>query len=717
MTDIQIINNQQVRFHKKLYHESEIVLAHCFNFDVNIEEGTITATIMYTHKKSLYDFIRYTFKNFSESYDETPRREAFYVQLDAIYESIDKSVSEEVFKKLPYAPKLYAHQLEGIRFGYFNRCTFLAYGMRLGKTVISASLSRLHNVRRTLVVCPAVAKMGWFRDLTSPLWGFNELYFTVLDVAKSKSFTAFQERFVIVNYDSLAKFMPHILSGEIGHIIIDEAHRIKSRTSDRFKNMERIVEANPHAKITMLSGTAIPNRFNDLFAYFKLTRHHLGQSYKKFTDEFTIKTNGRGGEKVTGAKNVADLKLKMSNFMLVKTMDECFDMPEDVVSRYTFQMDDYRPEYDKIIKEMSEAKEMSALNGHIHSLNIITCKSKIPGIIEALEEIIDETGKVVVFGTYKEPLKMLEEYFKERCVKVVGGVSSYDRDMFKQRFHSDPTLQVFLANFEAGGEALDLSVANDVFIINFPLTPRELNQAKARIKHPEMRDRHSRIHFTFCENSIDEHIYDNIIVDKEEDINLLMHEGKEVVYRENVTETLIKSILGKNDIKFIHGRNKAEDAEVISESTEIISEEKSMDGNIGEGWNPSGNDSGGGSVLRSEGGVFLPEFTEVVAELGKDSNNDRYFLMHFSEGDETLFIASLEDYEKGTYNYCDCIFSDYSFEKVVNYGNIEAEKRKCTFDKSFVLKSPLSKETQHILPERKGVIETIKTSFTPPTFL
>ena len=47
MTDIQIIeNNSKIQFHKKMYHDSEIVLAKCFSFDINIEDGKITATFI-----------------------------------------------------------------------------------------------------------------------------------------------------------------------------------------------------------------------------------------------------------------------------------------------------------------------------------------------------------------------------------------------------------------------------------------------------------------------------------------------------------------------------------------------------------------------------------------------------------------------------------------------------------------------------------------------
>jgi len=236
--------------------------------------------------------------------------------------------------------------------------------------------------------------------------------------------------------------------------------------------------------------------------------------------------------------------------MLVKTLDECFDMPEDILTRYTFELDDYRDEYNSIIEKMSQEKAVAALKGHIHSLNIVTCKSKLKGIIEIIEEIVEESGKIVVFGTYKEPLAELESHFGKRCVKVVGGMSSIEKNRRRDMFTEDKDIQIFLGNYDAAGEGIDLSVSDDFLVINFPMTPKELNQAKFRCKHPE-KMKHTRLHYTFCKDSIDEYIYDSIIIEKEKDINNLLHGGKDVDEREDIVQVLMKKLLKKDVIELV----------------------------------------------------------------------------------------------------------------------------------------------------------------------
>lgn len=577
MIDIQLIGQEKVQMQKLMWHPSELTLAKCYNFHITEDNHTITASIPHTSFDSLKNFLDYSFKNFSESPIEEARRTNFYTQIQAIHNNIDEQVKALCRQYLPYFDKFYKHQVEGVRFAFYNRAVFLAFTMRLGKSIVAASLSRIFQINRTLIVCPSVAKMGWFMDLTET-WGFNPIYFTMLDASKSKTWRALQERFVICNYDTLEKHKAHILGAPIGHIIIDEAHRVKNRNSGRFAIMEEIADANPEAKITFLSGTAIANRFNDLFAYFKLTKHHLGENYTHFVDEFTVTKNGIGGNRVVGAKNIDDLRRKISNFMLVRTMDECFDMPEDIISKYTFELDDYKAEYDKIINEMKLSGNRAVLNGHLHSLNLVTSKSKIKGIIEIIEEIVEENGKVVVFASYTEPLEAVRDHFGDRCVFVDGSVSSSERYRRRTMFMEDPKIEIFFGNYLAAGEALDLSICSDVVTMNFPFTPRELQQALYRCKHPE-KMKHLRIHHTFCKGSIDEHVY-ALLADKTRDINQLLHDGKDVLEAENMTELLIKKLLNRDEITFtdtpvseVNGQDQGEAAPEVTapEKTEPVS--------------------------------------------------------------------------------------------------------------------------------------------------
>lgn len=544
MKDVELYNDGRVVFAKKLWHESELVLAKCYNFPIDIETGEITAHVGTTFKQAIYHFIRLGFRNFSENLNETERRDDFYNRLEAMYNLKDSTVTQVMMNTLPYYEKFYSHQKDTLMQAFYHKHFFGALDMGLGKTLISASLSRMGQISRTVIICPAAVKWNWYRDLTA--WGFNELFFTIHDRSKRRSLKALNERFVIVNYDIIGQVEKLLASGDIGHFIFDESHYLKNHNSLRFKAVKKLVDQFPNARITFLSGTPVSNRVNDVFAYLKLVGHELGLSQKKFNDEYTISTSGRGGERVTGGKNLQDLNMKLANFMIRKTKEECLDLPGKIFLSYRFELDDYREEYEKVIEELAANKELKALSGNLHSLNIITSKAKLPGIKELAENIVESGKKVVIFGSYRAPLNDLEQYFGNRCVKIDGSVDSWTRDQHIQRFHNDPECMVFLGNMKAAGVGINLTNASDVIFMNFPFTPAELYQATDRCDRIGQKSA-VNVHYTFCDESIDEYIYE-IIVDKEKDINALIDQGKEVVLRENTTEILIKKLLNRNDL-------------------------------------------------------------------------------------------------------------------------------------------------------------------------
>lgn len=542
MTDIQIINGEKVRFQKMLYHDSEILLARCFCFHIDYDTNVIEAEIKVTSKRAVFEFIKLSFKNFSESPLEAKRRDAFYEELAECYRAFNNRVSNLIDEVLPYHAQLFAHQKDTLLESFYKKYNYYALEMGLGKTLTAASLSRLRQSRRTLIVCPAAVKYNWFHDLVK--FGFNELYFTIMDTRKTRNVRAFNERFMIVNYDILSNFSKELLNGPIDHFILDEAHSLKNFHTKKFKEIMKLVEANPEAPITLLSGTPVKNRVNDAFAYLKLIGHELGKSYIKFLAEYTIVSTGSRGTQVKGGRNLQDLYIKLSNFMIRKTKAQCLDLPEKVYLNYRYELSDYRAEYDKVIEELSQQKTISSLTGNLHSLNIITSKAKLPGIIEIAENIIEEGRKVVIFGSYTAPLEDLEKHFGNACVKVTGSVDSWQRDQNVQRFTNDPECTVFLGNMIAAGVGINLTVAADVIFINMPFTPSELYQATDRL-HRIGQKSSVNVHYTFCDESIDEYIYE-IILDKEKDIIALIDKGKEVVLRDNMIEILISKLLKKD---------------------------------------------------------------------------------------------------------------------------------------------------------------------------
>lgn len=702
--DIQI-NDDSVVFHKKLWHESEVLLGRCFNFDVDIDTGTIEAKINQTSKRSMFEFIKLAFRNFSESPLEEERRKNFYEQLSQKYLTYNTIVNDEINKKLPYADKLYDHQRDTLKESFWKKFNFYALQMGLGKTITSASLSRLWQSKRTVIMCPAAVKFNWFSDLKS--FGFNELYFSIMDSRKSRNIRAFNERFVILNYDIINNFSKELLSAPIDHFIFDEAHALKNHNTQRYKNLAKIVAANPNAKITFLSGSPIKNRVNDVFAYLKLIGHELGSSYKKFIDEYTISTTGSRGTQIKGGRNLQDLQIKMSNFMIRKTKDECLNLPDKIFLQYKYEMADYRAEYDKVIEEMSQQKSISSLTGNLHSLNIITSKAKIPGVIEIAENIIDEDRKVVIFGGYTDPIETLAKHFGKSCVVVTGSVDSFTRNQHVERFHNDPECKVFIANMIAGGVGINLTNASDVIFINFPFSHADLYQATDRL-HRIGQKSSVNVHYTFCEDSVDEYIYE-IVVDKEKDANALLDNGKEVLVRDNITQILISKLLNKNvdiEIPVSEVSEQAEAKEVVEKSSPEQQQNKDDSGQghlqhafeaneLGKEAVRSSEELMGDWITKEKYGTTEPLISKPA--LSKDggktweaidteklsySTNPKYYVL-YHKGSNQLFISNEAQLKENIDNNCDIVFSHEDPRQCIIHGTHHQLTKDYSFDRNY----------------------------------
>lgn len=705
--DIQI-NDNSVLFHKKLWHESEVLLGRCFNFDVDIDTGVIEAKINQTAKRSLFEFIKLAFRNFSESPLEEDRRNKFYEQLTQRYTIYNTIVGDEIKKKLPYADKFYKHQGDTLKESYFRKHNFYALDMGMGKTIISASMSRLHQCKRTAIFCPAAVKFNWFADLKS--FGFNELYFSIMDSRKSRNIRAFNERFVILNYDIINNFSKELLSAPIDHFIFDEAHALKNHNTQRYKNLAKIVAANPGARITFLSGSPIKNRVNDMFAYLKLIGHELGSSYKRFLDEYTISTTGSRGTQIKGGRNLQDLQVKMSNLMIRKTKEQCLDLPEKIFLQYKYEMADYRAEYDKVIEELSQQKSISSLTGNLHSLNIITSKAKIPGIIEIAENIIEEGRKVVIFGGYTDPIETLAKHFGSSCVVITGSVDSFTRQQYVEKFHNDPECKVFIGNMLAAGVGINLTNSSDVIFINFPFSPADLYQAMDRL-HRIGQKSSVNVHYTFCEDSVDEHIYE-IIMDKEKDIVALIDKGKEVMIRDNITQILISKLLNKNvDIEIpVSEVDKQEEAKEVEEnifarknreklreaSVKDVKESVSTDVSIDIGRDVStertSEDIMGDWITKEKYGTTEPliqtnlskeELLESYGITDKKTTNPKYYVV-LDPPQENLFISNESQIKYNLEGGCEIIFENEDPQQCIIHGTHHQLTKDYEFDRNYI---------------------------------
>jgi len=489
------------------------------------------------------------------------QKQTLFRELKRAYGEVYNNFLENYYPKTKYSRELFKHQKKSLSLMIHRQYNLLSFEQGLGKTITSATLSKILGISRTIVVAPAGVKWNWFHDMTDD-WGYDKMLWTILDAKKSKCIYAFHERFVVINYEMIDKHFDHLTKYNVGHIIFDECQKIKNIKTKNYKNAQKLVRRFPKARVTLLSGTPVTNRINDLFAYFKLCNHPIGNNYAAFLRNYTVSTTGRGGAKIVGAKNVEKLRLKISNFMIRKRAEECLDLPDLLIKKYHFEMGDIKGEYEEKFKEIyaqkmelenaTDNKERYAIKGkikaNIHTLNRILATSKVQNIIPLIDKLREEGRDVIVFSGYRGPIFALEEHYKETCVKVIGGMDAHEKDKAIQKFVKDENCNVFLGNFKAAGVGINLVNSRDVIFVNFPFTPDDLEQPYKRA-HRIGQKENVNVYYTIVKDSIDEHIF-SMILDKTQDINSLIDHGKEgVVHYNQIPNELFKRLVADYERK------------------------------------------------------------------------------------------------------------------------------------------------------------------------
>lgn len=553
-------NEYTLQFKKRAWTDDETltVLSLGFKFDEAMQVVSIDLRPIF--EKALSMFLTTTMSQWMSSSMYRKDRIIVFEKIKSFFKARKNNHATVYYPLLGYkesvGKEMFSHQVEANIPMIYRQSTLLAYDMGTGKTLTAISLSEMLKCDRTLIVSPSLVKWNWFYDLTRN-WGFNPLFFTILDANKSKCMPSWGERYVVINYESVKKYSGQLLKSPFQHIIIDECHYIKNEASNRSKALKEIVKKNPNAKITMLSGTPITNRVDDLYGYLHLVDHPLGKNKKRFKERYAKTATKGGRSKIVGVKNVEELRLRLANFMLRKRSDECLDLPPLNIQKLYFDIDpsdEYAQEVEQIRSVRAEMKDLTGkqlgqaklkIKGNLHTLNRLNSYSKIGEVKKFVDMVIDDNNeKMIIFTWYQDTYNELSEYYKGRCVTVSGKVDSSKKQILIDKFRDDPNCKVFIAQTKAGGIGINLVNTRNVMFADIPFTPDWIEQPYKRIHRPGQ-TRTCNIYFTIARDTIDEQLY-SLVAEKAGDINEIVDKDKEgVIDYHDIQEELLKELLNK----------------------------------------------------------------------------------------------------------------------------------------------------------------------------
>ena len=208
-----------------------------------------------------------------------PRRLAGWELLNPLLSSFERAeggapacmaLPAPVALRMPGTRELMPHQAQVVAAAAGGHRTFLlADEPGLGKTAQALLAAEMANAYPLLVVVPSVVKTNWIRE--AGLWTPNRSATAVQ--GNGDTVDGFAD-IVVVNYEVLDRHVGWF--GEFGFrgLIVDEAHFIKNKTSQRSQHVldlaDRIRSRTPRPLLMALTGTPLINDIDDFRAIWQL---------------------------------------------------------------------------------------------------------------------------------------------------------------------------------------------------------------------------------------------------------------------------------------------------------------------------------------------------------------------------------------------------------------------------------------------------------------
>lgn len=296
-------------------------------------------------------------------------------------------------------------------------------------------------------------------------------------------------------------------------LIIDEVHYFRTPSSKRTQRMKNIAKVCKWARA--LTGTLVANTPLAAWSQFELLEYKaLGyRTYTDFQKKFAIyKTaraarrnssgqvvGGRQYQQIVGYKNLDLLKERIARWSSIVLTEDCvgmsplelsncyFDMTEKQAKIYKKLVDEYILEnagYDggaRALKLQQIARGWYR-NDDAEIIDIMPLKDN-PSLIALQEEILTMDGKIIIWCHFRKDIENVVKTLNSLeipCVEYHGGVKARERVNAYDSFTNNKNVRVFVGQPIAGGDGLDLSVAQNIIWYSRTRDQYVATQATAR---------------------------------------------------------------------------------------------------------------------------------------------------------------------------------------------------------------------------------------------
>lgn len=375
-----------------------------------------------------------------------------------------------------------------------------------------------------LVICPATLRLNWMYEIQmiDPNADITILY------SDSEFSTS---EWTIIGYSSIDKHLKDLEKSNFQVLLIDEAHYCQAINnsgnpdSKRAKAVLRL--AATAGWVLPTTGTPKTNRNKNLFNTLRMIRHPLTRGKWAFQNYGVTYCEGQDtgwGWDYNGNSNDEELHDLIKPYMVRHLKSEV--LPHLKKARRIIPVSVDLREYNAEIADYLNSrtnKEAEQL-ARLMRARVILATQKVGETIDFAKEIMSDGDKVVLVTCFTEVVSVLEKAFKDKCVKIVGGMSDVAKQSAKDNFQTG-SAQVIILNIVAGGVGITLTASHNLIINDLPWTIGDIVQVEDRICRSGQTAEFSNIYYMTAKGADVEEEMVDLLTYKSETINTVVDGG------------------------------------------------------------------------------------------------------------------------------------------------------------------------------------------------
>ncbi|HWI42256.1 MAG TPA: DEAD/DEAH box helicase [Nocardioides sp.] len=418
----------------------------------------------------------------------------------------------------PAGRELMPHQAQLVAAAASGHRTFLlADEPGLGKTAQALLAAEAADAFPLLAVVPNVVKTNWSREVG--LWTPNRSA-TVVH-GDGEDVDGFAD-VIIVNYEILDRHVGWLASHGLRGMIVDEAHYIKNKSSQRSQNVldlsARIRSRIANPLLMALTGTPLINDIEDFRAIWQflgwidevLPQGDLMEALEEtgltpadpgfypaarraVVDRGIVRRRKIDVAADIPARRVADIPVELEGEAGRSIRKAEQELARRMVERYDAALSTRRSGAvvegidHELVRRVAtwEREDNSTKTGE----NVFTMLRRIGQAKAGLAadytaQLARNVGKVVFFAKHIDVMDHAERTFAERGIRyssVRGDQTGSARQKAIDAFVNDPDVQVAVCSLTAAGVGLNLQVASNLVLAELSWTDAEQTQAIDRV--------------------------------------------------------------------------------------------------------------------------------------------------------------------------------------------------------------------------------------------